>query len=102
MQILCTGRKQSYMKTDMKKEFDVKELLNAEHWNNLPSVWEGEMKTAQEVVDLINSGRGSEVGFFGEGRASLNEKGEVEIEVATSPVSGDSPSWPIFSKNIWK
>jgi hypothetical protein len=56
------------------------------------------MKTAQEIVDLINEGRGSEVGFCGDGKAFLNENGEVVIEVTTPPVFGDSPSTDIFSK----
>jgi hypothetical protein len=55
-------------------------------------------KTAQEVVDLINSGRGSEVGFYGEGIAKINEYGTVQVEVTTSPVLGDSPSTDISSR----
>lgn len=48
------------------------------------------MKTAQEVVDLINAGRGSEAGVPWQGIARLNEKGEVVVEITVDPVSGDA------------
>lgn len=59
-----------------------------------------EMKTPQEIVDLINSGRGQEVGFYGGGIVHLDEEGNIQVTVATNPRFGEEVSRDIFGNRF--